>query len=237
MTLTIFNLNPGEGGGYEFNRLGKSNQKLEVRKRDTPHVRCCKRFGNDANPLDALHCHVQYDPELGMLPETRCAMCALERLWVLADGGLPPPGVEERPFLPALKKEYSKFSWEVGAKRMPTLPDGSLDLPEIAKVCFEKHSVTGATLNVMFDKWVKQVNVRRLRMDEKAPLLCEQLWRPHGLRHGAVYNMKRRLVPASVGAPFLCMSQHIWETVYGIEEMAGVAQEILPDLLGHARAR
>ena len=227
----------GAGLGWTFHRLGKSNQKLEVRKRDQPHARCCPRRLGDADPLAALTSHVQVDPVLGPLPETRCGMCAVERLWVLADGGAPSGASVEHAFLPAPKGAYRKFSWEKGARPMPTCEDGSLDLPRIASECFHWYAPSPATLNRMYDKWVKQINRLRRSVDAAAPLLPEELWRPHGCRHGAVYNTKRAKVPSEVAAPFLCMSDDIYRRVYGLEEMDGAGQEIVPDLVGHARTQ
>ena len=222
--------------GYTWSRLGKSNGKLEVRERDNPHALCCPRRENDANPLDALRCHVASDDTLGVLPETRCGMCALERLWVLADGGAPSPASADCAFLPALKGKYKKFSWQRGAEPMPTLANGSLDLERIAEECFERHSVCPRTLNLMYDKWALRMNERRRMVASDAVLLNVSLWRPHGLRHGAVFNMKRRNVKADVGAPFLLMSKQIWHTTYGLESMEAVGQSIVPGLVGNAKA-
>ena len=90
-------------------------------------------------------------------------------------------------------------------------------------------------MNRMYDKWVKQINKRRRDADPGAQLLPEELWRPHGLRHGAAYNMKRRKVDPSVAAPFLCMCEHVYQKVYGLEEMEGAGQELVPGLVGHCR--
>lgn len=223
----------GEGLGWSWSRFGKSNQKIEVRKRDNPHCECCDRRKDDSDPLKSLQSYVQIDPVYGVLPETRCGMCALERLWVLADGGAPTGASANHAFLPTPKGEYRKFSWEKGAKPMPTLPDGSLDLPRIAKECFHWYAPSPATLNLMFDKWVRQINKLRREADPTATLLPEELWRPHSMRHGAAYNMKRKKIPPDVAAPFLCMGEEVFKRVYGLEEMDGAGQAIVPGLVGN----
>eukprot|EP00966_Prymnesium_polylepis_P193406 4483000-Prymnesium_polylepis.1 len=46
------------------------------------------------------------------------------------------------------------------------------------------------------------------------PKLPVELFRPHSGRYGAVLNLKRAKVPASIGAAHCCMSMHFWDTVY-----------------------
>jgi acyl-CoA synthetase (AMP-forming)/AMP-acid ligase II len=64
------------------------------------------------------------------------------------------------------------------------------------------------------------------------PKLKEELWRVHGLRHGAVYNLKRLNVPSEKGAALLCMSVYMWENVYGLEDAEESGEVLLPDVVG-----
>jgi hypothetical protein len=84
-------------------------------------------------------------------------------------------------------------------------------------------------MGLMFDKWARRINERRT---PDAPKLKEELWRVHGLRHGAVYNLKRLNVPSEKGAALLCMSVYMWENVYGLEDAEESGEVLLPDVVG-----
>ena len=47
--------------------------------------------------------------------------------------------------------------------------------------------------------------------------------------------MKALGVTADEGAPFLCMSRHFWDTVYGMEEAEEVGEHITPFVVGSGR--
>jgi hypothetical protein len=236
---------------------GKNNQKVVRRMRSLPCRRGCARCANPS--LSPFTTAYTIDALLGLLPEERCGRCALEAMWALHDGALPctgspPPDTQNMPFLRALKPKYRHFSWEVktyvdadGQKQplldaqgkvqplsppMPTLADGSLDLATIAAEVFEPTPISPSSLNLMFDKWAHAVNIRRHRLDPYMPKLREELWRPHGLRHGAVQNLKALGVTADRGAPFLCMSTYMWETVYGLEDAVEVGEQVSLDVVG-----
>ena len=236
---------------------GKNNQKVVRRMRSLPCRRGCARCANPS--LSPFTTAYTIDALLGLLPEERCGRCALEAMWALHDGelpgtGSPPPDTQNMPFLRALKPNYRHFSWEVktyvdadGQKQprldaqgkvqplsppMPTLADGSLDLATIAAEVFEPTPISPSSLNLMFDKWAHAVNIRRHRLDPYMPKLREELWRPHGLRHGAVQNLKALGVTADRGAPFLCMSTYMWETVYGLEDAVEVGEQVSLDVVG-----
>ena len=182
-------------------------------------------------------------------------------MWALHDGmlpgaGVPPPDTPNRSFVRALKPKYRHFSFEVktcidanGQKQplldahgkvqplsppLPTLADGSLDLATIAAEVFEPTPISPTALNLMFDKWARAINARRHRLDEHMAKLREELWRPHGLRHGAVQNLKALGVTADRGAPFLCMSKYMWETVYGLEDAVEVGDQVSLDVVGNS---
>ena len=62
-----------------------------------------------------------------------------------------------------------------------------------------------------------------------------ELSRLHSLRLGAVMILKALGVTADEGAPFLCMSRHFWDTVYGMEEAEEVGEHITPFVVGSGR--
>ena len=50
------------------------------------------------------------------------------------------------------------------------------------------------------------------------PKIDVSRFRFYGLRHGAAFNFKHADVPPHKAAPYLCMSVHVYETIYGLEE-------------------
>ena len=207
---------------------GKGNQKVERRRRGIPCRASCPR--RDWAGASALQTCVEVD-DVGMNPDTRCGACALRALWALHDGVEGGLGAGRQAFR-ALKPMYKKFSWEPRAQPMPITTEGDLDLARISSECFETTTISPTTLNVMFDKWARRMNALRHVRDPSSPKLREELWRPHGLRHGAVFNLKAVGVSADRGAPFLCMSTHMWETVYGLEDAEQMGDELLPGIVG-----
>ena len=47
-----------------------------------------------------------------------------------------------------------------------------------------------------------------------------------------MFNLKAVGVSADRGAPFLCMSTHMWETVYGLEDAEQMGDQVLPGIVG-----
>ena len=58
---------------------------MSVRRVLPPEAGMLMRASATGAPLTVDECMVQVDPERGILPETRCACCALESLWRLHD--------------------------------------------------------------------------------------------------------------------------------------------------------
>ena len=221
--------------GYEWSRFsGKNNQEVQRRRRLLAHARSCPRVQTGDTSLTARETCVEWDPELRMcwrdeaglheregslLPETRCAACSLEHLWSLHDGDR--LGVDG-PAIRGLKTEYSKFSWEKGAKMFPSDPSE----------CFTDLPISWTQLSGRYLEWAKQINRRRRALDAGLPWLDVKLLRTHSDRHGAVLNLKRLGVGADKGAPFLCMSRELWDTVYGLEDGVVSGEELTPAVVG-----
>ena len=154
---------------------------------------------------------VQRDPDFGLLPETRCSLCSYERLESLSkDSG---NTQETAPMFPAVQHD-AKFSWEPGAVPMDKKADGTYD----GTGWFQGRPATYDRYRTCYRSWGSRINEKRHDMDASLPKLPVELFRPHSGRHGAVLNLKRAKVPASIGAAHCCMSMHFWDTVYGLED-------------------
>ena len=44
-------------------------------------------------------------------------------------------------------------------------------------------------------------------------------------------------MPASVGAPHVCMSEHVWNTTYGLEDAVTIGEELTGELVGLSRQK
>ena len=223
---------------------GKNNQQVKRRRRAVPHARSCHCTGlaGGQGPWSPFQTCVRFREGVA-LPETRCGVCALKALYAAHDGALPTAagyhaaGTQSafrslkgpvRQADGTMSPDYRKFSWEKGSVPMPMRDDGHPDLDECAR-CFAEKPLSPDQMSLMFDKWARRINERR---NPDAPKLKEELWRVHGLRHGAVYNLKRLNVPSEKGAALLCMSMYMWENVYGLEDAEESGEVLLPDVVG-----
>ena len=94
------------------------------------------------------------DSTMGVLPETRCGVCAFESLTDTADcdGGRHEHIAAFRGLLPG-----AKFSWERGAKPMALKPDGTYD----GSGWFTKTPMAVHRVNSLFRRWGREINRRR----------------------------------------------------------------------------
>ena len=214
---------------YRF--AGKNNKHVKRRKRGIACCAGCLRATPEGRArFRAADTFVQRD-EFGIRPETRCGVCTLQYLWEAHDGSSGTEGAASAQCFRALAPAYRKFSWQDGAKKMPRRADGSLD----AASCFLPHAPSHYIASASFQRWGARINERRHMADPSAPKLHLDLFRLHSLRHGAVKNLKALGVTADEGAPFLCMSRHFWDTVYGMEEAEEVGEHITPFVVGSGR--
>ena len=214
---------------YRF--AGKNNKHVKRRKRGIACCAGCLRATPEGRArFRAADTFVQRD-EFGIRPETRCGVCTLQYLWEAHDGPSGTEGSASAQCFRALAPAYRKFSWQDGAKKMPRRADGSLD----AASCFLPHAPSLSVALASFQRWGARINERRHAADPSAPKLHLDLFRLHSLRHGAVKNLKALGVTADEGAPFLCMSRHFWDTVYGMEEAEEVGEHITPFVVGSGR--
>ena len=237
-----------EGEALVWGRFaGKNNQQIRRRRRAVPHARFCPCTAvAGQGPWSPFQTCVRFRDGVA-LPETRCGVCALKALHAVHDGALPTvagylaAGTKsafrslkgpERQADGTMSPDYRKFSWEKGSEPMPMRDDGHPDLDECA-CCFADKPLSPGQMSLMFDKWARRINERR---NPAAPKLKEELWRVHGLRHGAVYNLKRLGVPSEKGAALLCMSVFMWENVYGVEDAEESGEVVLPDVVGSSAA-
>ena len=228
---------------------GKNNQQVRRRRRAVPHARSCLCTGlaGGQGPWSPFQTCVRFREGVA-LPETRCGVCALKALYAVHDGALPTAagyhaaGTQSafrslkgpvRLADGTMSPDYRKFSWETGSVPMPMRDDGHPDLDECARCCFAEKPMSPDQMSRMFDKWARRINERR---HPDAPKLKEELWRVHGLRHGAVYNLKHLNVPSEKGAALLCMSVYMWENVYGLEDAEESGEVLLPDVVGSSAA-
>ena len=214
---------------YRF--AGKNNKHVKRRKRGIACCAGCLRATPEGRArFRAADTFVQRD-EFGIRPETRCGVCTLQYLWEAHDGSSGTEGAASAQCFRALAPGYRKFSWQNGAKKMPRRADGSLD----AASCFLPHAPSLSVALASFQRWGARINERRHAADPSAPKLHLDLFRLHSLRHGAVKNLKHLGVTADEGAPFLCMSRHFWDTVYGMEEAEEVGEHLTPFVAGCSR--
>ena len=89
----------------------------------------------------------------------------------------------------------------------------------------------------LFRRWGRRINARRRAMDERATQLNLAHFRSHCMRHGCVHNLKRQRVAPSDGAAHVCMSLHMWETVYGMEVAEEVGARVTAGMVGRKRPR
>ena len=214
------------GTNKEWDRFGgKNNQQIRRRIRTWAHAVRCQRAKAANAHLSPFDTAVEVDPDLGVLPDTRCGLCAYERLAALADDD-----GKGKPTSPMFRcpVPHAKFSFEKGAVPMKRKADGSFD----GSGWFTEKSTPPSKYQKIYKTWGKQINVRRRRIDKKAHLLRTELFRPHSDRHGCVLNLKRLGVPAQKGSVHCCMSQHMWDTVYGLEDGEVVGAELTPQVVG-----
>jgi hypothetical protein len=228
----------GTRAGWRWRRFsGKSNRMGNRRDRTFAHPQTCRRHGDgvEAGPtLCSLEesC-VQFEEGLGMLPETRCGPCSLERLWELADADCDPTA--DAGLRAAFRAPVGKalFSWEKGAVPMAKRADGSYD----GRGWFKDRGATVAELNALFRRYGKRINERRTEVDASVPHIPLALFRTHSMRHGAVLNLKRMRVAPSEGAAHVCMSLYMWENVYGLELAQVIGEEFTGAIAGSAAKR
>lgn len=209
----------------------KNNQTMMKRVRSMEHTcRLCNAPPGSLQWTEATA--VEVDADFGILPETRCGLCSFLRYCALCDddGGAP---AAFRGLAPA-----AKLSFEKGAVPMDRRSDGTYSGTYVHKgqtrSWFQTAPYDLEHVNVLFRQWVKRINEQRHLRKPDMPKLDETAFRVYSLRHGAAYNCKRSQMNKVQAAAHLCMSEHVYEHVYGVEEGDEAGVQITRNLIGGA---
>jgi hypothetical protein len=200
------------GNDLRWHRFaGKNNPSAEKRERLQSHADHCElRQASRRHMRWSEASAVTVDPEHGVLPETRCGVCSLRRLFALQGDSAP----YRSAFLRLTRK--AKLSWEDGATPMERQPDGTYDGACWFQADEPNKPMTVDMINTLFRKWGERINERRALAGIDP--LDLTLFRSHSLRHGAAKNMKRLGIDLDAAAAHLCMSRDVLERVYGIDD-------------------
>lgn len=203
-------------------------RQVKRRIRSLEHAKHCRMAHADASaPLSVFETAFEVHESIGILPETRCGLCCLNRLRTLAKhdgrtgGGVP---LLPRPVASA------RFSWQSTAKPMKQNDDGTYD----GTGWFDSVSATNKGMNLYFERWGGRMNSLRHRIDPNSAKIPLHLFHTHSMRHGCVLNLKRAGVTADDGAAHVCMTRLVWDNVYGQEDAITIGERITPGAVGRS---